>query len=74
MKLNYTLALLANYVGGFIIEPALNLLPRVLFDSKNYNYIVDFKRGHVVECSSDLKKTDNKRKDFITSESKGNEF
>ena len=37
MKLNYTLALLANYVCGFIIEPALNLLSRVLFDYKNYN-------------------------------------
>lgn len=72
MKLNYTLALLANYVGGFIIEPALNLYRASYLTLRII--IVDFKRGHVVECSSDLKKTDNKRKDFITSESKGNEF
>ena len=37
MKLNYTLALFANYVGGALIQPALNLLPLVLFDYKNYN-------------------------------------
>lgn len=36
-ELNYTLALFANYVGGAIIEPALNLSPRVLFDYKNHN-------------------------------------
>lgn len=37
MKLNYTLALFANYVGGVIIELSLNLSPLVLSDYKNYN-------------------------------------